>query len=141
MTDYVPLVASKLFIRNLTTPPLDYDDVTEAELLAKIEAVEVWVKYKYFDGGTIDSDAKVPVGLLVLCNIVSNPQIAKKHYTLASETLGDYSYTIAVSPHSNQAGNISPLSDVITWKEIAKDILEKISTITDDRIVVRKVNE
>ena len=71
MSDYSPIVVSENDIRSFVTPPLDYDDVTKAEILLKIEAIETFVKYAYFNGGIITSKAKIPVVLLVISNLIS----------------------------------------------------------------------
>jgi len=90
MVDYSPQVVNEYDVRNFVSPPLDYDDVSKAEILLKIESVESYVKYRYFNGGSLPSKARIPVLLLVISNLISTPALAKKYYTLSSETLGDY---------------------------------------------------
>ena len=131
ISDYNPIVTSEMFVRNLTSPPLDYDDVSKAEMLAKIEAIEIWAKYKYFGGDTPISDAKAPIALVVLAGLLSNPSLASKHYTLASESIGDYSYSLggsALSPNKPKS-----------WVSIAEETLSRMAT--DSGFSIRKVNE
>ena len=96
MADYTPQLVKEHEVRNFFTPPLDYDDVDKAELLAKIQAVETFIKDVYFDGNMpTESTAKIPALLLVVSQIVQNPTLAKKYGAIVSEKLGDYSYKLA----------------------------------------------
>ena len=137
MVDYSPEVATEADVRNFTTPPLDYDDVSQAELLLKLKIVEQWAKYKYFAGGALPTAAGLPVVLITVTSLLSNPSLAKKHYTLASESIGDYKYSLGISPGAMKGGYISPLNDVKTWTMIAEEILENLRT---SRVKVRVVN-
>ena len=55
MTDYATVAVTEMDVRNFVSPPLDYDDVSKAEILLKIESVETFAKYTYFGGGTVFS--------------------------------------------------------------------------------------
>ena len=96
MADYEPKLVKEYEVRNFFSPPLSYDDISKAELLLKIEAIERFIADTYFDG-TMPSrdDAKIPALLLVISQIVQNPNISKKYNVLLSEKLGDYSYRIS----------------------------------------------
>lgn len=132
MSDYSPIIVSESDIRNWTTPPLDNDDVSTAEILLKIEAVETFVKRVYFRNGSVSDDARIPVILLVVTNLLNNPTLAKKYSTLASETLGDYSYVLA-SPGS------SPNEIIKSWQSIAIEMLKDLKNPSDFQI--RLTNE
>ena len=138
MADYSPEVVREMDVRNFTTPPLAYADVSKAELDIKIETVETWAKWKYFKGGSLPSTSKIPITLIIVSNLLSNPTLAKKHYTLASESLGDYSYSLGLSSSSGKGGKVSPLNDVKTWSSLAEDILSEISST---KIKIRKAND
>lgn len=106
-----------MFIRNFTTPPLSYDDVNEAELLAKIEAVEYYCDTIYGTG------AKVPCALLVIAKLISNPKLAKKYGTFNSETIGRYSYRLGPT---SMAGKTS-FEIAKTWEELALEMLRNLA--------------
>jgi hypothetical protein len=128
MTDYVPQYTSTSFIRNFCTPPLDYTDVSEAELLAKIEAVESYVDTVYETGD------KVACALLVLSKLIQNPTLAKKYCTLASENFrGDYGYTLKTTG--------SPHEIVESWEAIALKILRAKSFTKDNKLKIYIVND
>lgn len=128
MADYTPLVVTEMDVRNFVTPPLDYDDITKAEILLKIEAIETHVKYVYFGGGTIPTKARIPVLLLLISNIVSSGRLAKKYYTLSSESLGDYSYTMAEPISRGSNVQSSPFVPIETWHSMAIQMLEKMAS-------------
>lgn len=139
MSDYTPLAVSEMDIRNFVTPPLDYDDVTKAEILLKIESVETFVKYKYFAGGSVPTKARIPVLLLTISNLISSGKLAKKYYTLSSEKLGDYSYTLAEPIARGTDIQSSPFIVSETWHSMAIDMLEKMASPSEYKI--RKANE
>ena len=139
MTYYSPLVVTEMDVRNFVTPPISYDDVSKAEVLLKIESVEVFVKYKYFGGGTIPSTAKIPVLLLIESNLINSAKLAKKYYTLSSEKLGDYSYTLAEPISRGTNIQSSPYIVSETWHSMALKILEELAS--PSKFKIRKVNE
>jgi len=139
MADYSPVAVSESDVRNFVSPPLDYDDVSKAEILLKIESVESYVKYRFFGGGSLPSTARIPVLLLVISNLISTPTLAKKYYTLSSETLGDYSYTLAQPISRGTDIQSSPFIVMKTWHAMALEMLEKLSSPSD--YIVRKAND
>ena len=132
MTDYTPQVVSESDIRNWVTPAIEVSDVSTAEILLKIEAVEEYVKRRYFEGGSIPSTARVPVILLVVTNLLSNATLAKKYSNLVSESFGDYSYMLAPT-------GSNPNEIVISWQLMAVRMLNDIKTPSDYKI--RLTNE
>ncbi len=132
MTDYTPQVITESDIRNWVTPPIEVADVSTAEILLKIEAVEAYVKHVFFRGGTISANARVPIILLVVSNLLSNPTLAKKYSTLASESLGDYSYTLAPT-------GSNPNEVIIAWQSMAISMLRELKSPTD--FVIRLTND
>lgn len=115
MADYsLVFLNSTNDIRSFFSPPLDYDDVPEAELLLKIEAVETYVKDVY--ELTTSAEARIGVMLLVASKIIQTPSLARKYFTLQSETLGDYAYSLA------PAGS-SPLQIAKSWEDLAHEML------------------
>jgi hypothetical protein len=129
MTDYSPKYVSLSFIRNFTTPPLDYTDVSEAELLAKVEAVESYCDTVYETG------AAVPCALLVLAKLISNPSLASKYSNIVAENLGDYSYRLGTAS-GKSAFEISK-----SWEEIAHEMLRALSFTHDDKLKIYLVND
>jgi len=136
MSDYEPTIVKEMDVRNFFTPPLDYNDVSTAEILVKIESVEDYVKAVY--GLTSSSDARIPVLLLIAAKIVQDPKLAKKYYTLSSERLGDYQYTLAQPISRGLDVQSSPFVISKTWEKMAIEILESRNT---DRWKVRLVND
>jgi hypothetical protein len=128
MTSYTPKYVKEMDVRNFFTPALDYDDIGTAELLLKIESVEKFVEVAYFNNLAANSnDVRIPCLLLIASKIIMSPTLARRYYTLNSETLGDYSYTIA-SPSTRQSDvQSSPHVISITWEKMALEILDSLS--------------
>jgi len=139
MADYSPLVVTEMDIRNFVSPPLDYDDVSTAEILLKIEAMETHVKYVYFGGGNVPAKARIPILLLIISNIISSGKLSRKYYTLSSEKLGDYAYTLAEPISRGTNIQSSPYVPSETWHSMAIKMLEKMASPSDYRIY--KANE
>jgi hypothetical protein len=139
MADYSPVVVSEMDVRNFVTPPLDYNDVSTAEILLKIESMEEYVSRVFFNGGSLNSDARIPVLLLIISNLISTPRLAKKYYTLSSERLGDYSYTLAQPISRGTDIQSSPFIVSKTWHQAAIEMLNKLASPSD--YVLRKVND
>ena len=132
MTDFVPKLVTEMDIRNFFSPPLDYNDITTAEILLKIESVEDYIKAIY--GFTSPTDARVPALLLVASKIAENPSLSKKYHKIDSEKLGDYSYTLSKSVNSTY-------KDISTsWEALAIRMLESRYT-SDSRWTFLKVND
>ena len=129
MTDYQCQYASTAFIRSFTTPPLDFVDVSEAELLAKIEAVESYCNTVYETGD------KVACSLLVLSKLISNASLAKKYSSLVAENLGDYSYRLG------SVGGKSAFEIAKSWEDVAYSILRAKSFTHNDKLKVYLVND
>ena len=129
--DYVPAYASEMMIRNFVNPPLSYDDVPQAELLAKIEAVESYVTTVYETGD------KVACCLLVLAKLIQNPSLAKTYGPLTSENFrGDYSYTLKTGSGTKTSYEIAK-----SWEEMAFDILRAKSFTKDNKCKIYIVND
>ena len=139
MSDYQCIAVGENDVRSFLTPPLDYDDVSKAEILLKIESVETYVKYTYFGGGTVPAKARIPILLLTISNLISTPTLARKYYTLASESIGDYSYILAQPTSKGSDVNFSPFTITKTWHNMGLEILQNIASPTD--YIVRKANE
>jgi hypothetical protein len=140
MADYTPLTGlTENDIRTFVTPPLEYDDVTKQEILLKIESVETYLKYRYFDGGSVPATAKIPVLLLVISNLICTPTLARKYYTLSSEKLGSYSYTLAEPISRGLDIQSSPFIITKTWHRMAIEMLEKMQSPSE--YIVRKAND
>jgi len=122
MTDYVPSIVTEKDIRNFFTPPLDYDDITKAEILIKIESVEDYINAVY--GLTNASDARIPALLLIAAKIIQSPSLARKYYTLSEEQLGDYRYVMAQPISRSTDVQSSPFVISKTWERMALEILD-----------------
>ena len=111
-------------VRRFFTPYLDYDDIGKAQIDLYIDSVEDFVEAVYFNSDTTTvAIAKYPCLLLVASKIVSNPTLAKKYYTLNSERLGDYAYTLA-----NPATGQTPYQIAISWEQMALQMLRSRTT-------------
>ena len=130
---------TEMLIRNSTTPPLDYNDVSSAEIDAKIRLVTTYVRRTYFEGGSVPSDATDAIVLLILSNILSRSDLARKYGTLSSETLGDYSYEIAGVMSRGSQMQSNPLTIIKGWHDMALEILESLSS--GNKYQIRKANE
>jgi len=140
MSDYTPKLLSEADVRNFFSPPLEYNDVTKAEILLKIESVEEFVGAVYFNGSlpTSDNSVKIACLLLIASKIIQTPTLAKKYYTLSSERLGDYSYTLAEPISRGTNIQSSPFVISKTWERMALDILNSKSTY---KYKIYKVND
>ena len=123
--DYNPTMVTEQDVRNFFTPPLDHDDITKAELLLKIEAVEKYVSA--FWEITSSSDGRIACLLLIAAKIIQAPALAKKYYTLSAETLGDYSYMLAQPISRGTDVQSSPFVISVTWEKMALQILKAAS--------------
>ena len=140
MADYTTLTGiTENDLRTFVTPPIDYDDVSKSEILLKLESVEAFVKYTYFGGGTVPAKARIPVLLLTISNLICTATLARKYYTLSSEKLSDYSYTLAEPISRGTNIQSSPFIISKTWHGMALDMLEKMRSPSDCRVY--KVNE
>jgi hypothetical protein len=134
LTDFVPKLVTEMDIRNFFSPPLDYNDITSAEILLKIEVVEDYIKAIY--GFTSPIDARIPALLLVASKIAENPSLSKKYHKIDSEKLGDYSYTL-----SKAVGSNSTYKDISTsWEALDIRMLESRYT-SDSKWTFLKVND
>lgn len=117
--------------RNFFTPPLDYDDITTADILLKIESVEDFVESVYFgDSATTSAKARIPCLLLIAAKVISNPTLAKKYYTIKKEVLGDYSYELGGGASSKE-GSMSPWDIAMSWEKMAIKMLEERSELAN----------
>jgi len=131
MSDYTPKYVQEEDVRGFFTPPLDYDDITKNELLRKIEAVEDFVQAVYFqDSTTSAAKARIPCLLLIASKVVLSPTLAKKHFTLKSEVLGDYAYELATPTSTKGAEQSSPYLISLTWERMALEMLDNRRTST-----------
>ena len=126
MADYSPTMVNEIDVRNFFTPPLDFDDISKAEVLLKIEAVEKYVN-AYWEV-TTSNDGRIACLLLIASKIIQDPKLAKKYYTLSSEVLGDYEYTLAQPISRGTDVQSSPFVISITWEKMALRILNAVST-------------
>jgi len=122
MADYSPSLVYEYEIRNSFTPPLDYNDVSKAELLLKIEAVEDYIKATYFnDAMPSRGDGKIPALLIVMSKIVkSNPGLIQKYGIVESLSLGDYKVTYS---HSGRGEHVTAYESAKSWEQMAEDML------------------
>ena len=113
-------------VRNFFSPPLDYDDISKAEILIKIESVETYVRVAW--GVTSVGIGRIPCLLLIASKIIQAPALAKKYYTLSYEQLGDYSYSLAQPISRGTDVQSSPFVISKTWERMALEILAADST-------------
>lgn len=100
-------------------------------MLSKIQAVEDYVDAVYETGSA------TACALLVLSRLVQNPTLAKKYYTIASESFrGDYSYTLKDGGSSS-----SPYSISETYEKMALSMLRMKSFTKDNKVKIYIVND
>lgn len=135
MTDYTPQIVDKEDVRSFFTPPISYDDISEAELLLRIKVIENFVSARYFHGSySSEENVKAAVLLLIASDLASDPRISSKYHSLKSESFsGDYEYEIS--------GEMTK-SNAERWAEMAEDILNKYvaSDTGMSKWFIRKVN-
>lgn len=139
MVDYSPVLVDKHEIRNFFTPPISYDDISEAQLLGRIQAKEEYVSAVYFDGGNpTGTSTKIAITLLIAADMARDPRISKKYHTLDREKfLQDYEYRLAgLNTRISQANSSK-------WENEAKQILNTQAASTASLAIwnVRKTNE
>jgi len=125
MSDYVPIMVTEKDVRNFFSPPLDYDDVNTAEILVKIESVETYISSVYEITG---SDGRIPALLLIAAKLIQSPALAKTYYTLSSEMLGDYAYTLAQPISRGTDVQSSPFVISKTWEKMGLEMLESLNS-------------
>ena len=118
---------TEMLVRNATTPPLDYDDVSKAEIDAKIRLTETWVRRVFFEGSSLPDDATDAVVLIVLSNILSRSDLARKYGTLTRERLGDYEYEKSGPMSRGAEFQADPNAVLVTWHNMAIAILKDLS--------------
>jgi len=122
MVDYNPSLVREYEVRNAFTPPLSYNDVTKAELLLKIEAVEDYIKATYYNDTSVPvAEGRIPALLIVMSKIIKgNPSLIKKYGIVESLSLGDYKVTYA---HSGRGQHVSATESAKSWEQMAEDML------------------
>ena len=126
MSDYTPTMVTEQDVRNFFSPPLSYEDISKAEILIKIEAVETYVDIAW--GVTTAATGRIPSLLLIAAKIIQAPALAKKYYTLSYEQLGDYSYTLAQPISRGTDVQSSPFVISKTWEKMGLEMLAAAST-------------
>ncbi len=123
MSDYSPSLVYEHEVRNSFTPPLEYNDISKADVLNKIEMVENYIKYAFFDG-TMPSRTvgKIPALMIVMSKVIKgNPSLAEKYADINSLELGDYSIKYDVTA---RGAHVNAYESARSWEEMAIDILE-----------------
>jgi hypothetical protein len=122
MADFTPTLIKEYEVRNAFTPPLNYDDVTKAEILLKIAAVEDYIKATYFnDSMPSIAKGKYPALLIVMSKIIKgNPGLIKKYGIIESFELGDYKVKFQ---HSGRGDHVSAYESAKSWEQMAEDML------------------
>ena len=122
MADYSPYLVTEQDVRNMFTPPLDYNDVTKAQLLLYIEVVEDYIKSVYFDNSMPSkSEARLPALLLVMSKIIKKPDLLKKYGIVESMKLGDFSFHLE-GPGRGQHRTAHEVAR--SWEEMAHEMLK-----------------
>lgn len=122
MSDYVPSLVQEHEVRSSFTPPLTYDDVSKADLLLKIAAVEDYIKATYFnDSMPSVVKGKYPALLIVMSKVIkSNPGLIKKYGIVSNLQLGDYKVSFQ---HSGKGVHVSAYESAKSWEQMAEDML------------------
>jgi len=122
MADYTPQLVSEYEVRNMFTPPLDYDDVTKAQILLYIESVEDYIKSVYFDDSMPSkANARIPALLLVMSKIIKKPDLLKKYGVVESMKLGDFSFKLVTT---GKGKHVTAYEAAKSWEEMAHEMLK-----------------
>ena len=135
MADYSSRFVQEYEVRNFFTPPLEYDDISKAEILLKIESVENYIIQAYFDGSSPGSTAKTPALLLVMAKIIrSNPTLIKKYGDIESFEIGDYKVKFM---GTGKGKHVTAYETSKSWEEMAYDMLEILALKSWDALVLK----
>lgn len=123
MSDYVPKLVEEYEVRNAFTPPLEYNDISKADILLKIEMIEDYIKAVYFaDAMPSKTKAKIPALLLVMARVLKgNPELAKKYADVQFLKLGDYEMAFDVHSRGRPP---SAYDSAKSWEEMAHEMLK-----------------
>lgn len=123
MVDYSPSLVYEYEVRNAFSPPLDYDDISKADLLLKIEAVEDYIKATYFnDSMPTRAKGKIPALLIAMSKVLKgNPSIVKKYGIVESLTLDDYKVSYAIS---GRGDHVTAYESAESWEQMALKMLK-----------------
>ena len=138
MVDYVPSMVTEMDVRNFVTPPIENTDVSKAEILIQIESVEKYISLVY---GVSAGDGRIPCLLLIVSKLLTNPTLARKYYTLSSEKLDSYAYSLAQPISRGTDIQSSPYIISKTWEKMAIEMLESLSKTGKYDYYFIKVND
>ena len=130
---------TEMLIRNSCTPVLSHSDVSSAEIETKIRLVTTYVRRVFLEGTTPTGDAVDAIVLLILSNILSRSDLAKKYGTMMMERLGSYSYELASTTMGGANVQSSPTVIIKSWHNLAIEILNDLAA--EKKYVIRKANE
>jgi hypothetical protein len=134
---YVPqLINDTDEVRNAFTPALSVDDISENELLTKIELVENYISMVYFKGQMPSKDdARIPALLMVMSRVIKQSNLMRKYGTPDRIKLENYEISI---PHHGDSGKCTTWEDIKSWDMMAHEILSDKKT---GKFIFRKVND
>jgi hypothetical protein len=134
---YTPqLVNSTDEVRDLFTPSLSTDDVSEDELLGKIELVENYIAIVYFEGSMpTKAKGRIPALLMIMSRVIKNGNLMKKYGTPDKIKIENYEVSI---PHHGTSGKMTTWEDVESWDKMAHRMLSKYD---NGNFIFRKVND
>lgn len=122
MADYSPSLVTEQDVRNMFTPPLDYNDVTKAQILLYIETVEDYIKAVYFDDSMPSkSEARIPALLLVMSKIIKKPDLLKKYGVVEYMKLGDFTFRLE---GPGRGKHVTAYEVAKSWEEMAHEMLK-----------------
>lgn len=137
MSSYTPqLVNSTTEVRECFTPSLSTDDISDDELLTKIELVENYIAVVYFDGSMpTQTKGRIPALLMLMSRVIKTGNLMKK-YGVPDE-IDIENYRVSIPQHGTSGKSIT-WEDVKSWDEMAHQMLMKYE---NSNFIFRKVND
>ncbi len=114
-----PELVSEEEVRSFVSPYLETSVMSSVAVKLHIVAVEDFVKKKFYANGTLPTDARIPVLLLVVSKIMREPHIVSSHDYGLIARIGDLTFDTSIR-------NKSPYEQSITYEEMALQMLRQL---------------
>jgi len=134
---YTPRLVNNIDeVRDLFTPSLSTDDISDDELLFKIEMVEKYIAVVYFEGSMpSQSVGRIPALLMLMSRVIKTANLIKKYGVPDKIDIENYSVSI---PQHGSSGKSVTWEDVKSWDKMAHDMLKSYD---NSNFKFRKVND
>ena len=127
---YQPKIITPDEVRVFLNPFLSYDDIDDATILLKIEAVERYISDVWFNGDYPES-ARIPALLLTASKIIKEPSMSDYREV---KKIGDVTF----ETQTRFKSGLDPYELALTWEDMALSILRSYNQANIFKI--KKVN-